>query len=155
MESLPDIGHCSLANFAQSLSWQLNHFKHTLTISVPKPETNIASIYYHAMSIYLSGLCDYQVLPEDVNLSLQEEEVQHHAESIISRCGKALEAGQISAVLLLLPLRVAGNRCRTWEGCGEILRMLQLIEGVFGVAAAFKGELMGIWAEREDMVIIS
>jgi hypothetical protein len=103
------------------------------------------------MSIYLSGLSDYQVLPETVNLSLQEEEIQHHTESIISRTGKALDGGQVSAVLLLLPLRVAGNRCRTWEGCGEIMSLLERIEGGFGVAGAFKGELMGIWAEREDM----
>ena len=103
------------------------------------------------MSIYLSGLSDYQVLPEAVNLSLPEEEIQHHAENIISRCGKALDNGQVSMVLLLLPLRVAGNRCRTLDGCGEILRMLERIEGGFGVAAAFKGELMRIWAGREDM----
>jgi hypothetical protein len=103
------------------------------------------------MSIYLSGLSDYQVLPEAVNLSLPEDEIQHHAENIISRCGKALDDGQVSMVLLLLPLRFAGNRCRTWDGCGEILRMLERIEGGFGVAAAFKGELMGIWAGREDI----
>ena len=103
------------------------------------------------MSIYLSGLCDYQVIPEDVNLSLDEDEIQHHTESIISRCGKALDSGQISAVLLLLPLRVAGNRCRTLDGCGEILRLLERVGGEFGVAAAFKGELIEIWAERDDM----
>jgi hypothetical protein len=103
------------------------------------------------MSIYLSGLCDYQVLPNEVGLSLQEEEIQYHAASIIFRCCKALDDGQISGVLLLLPLRVAGNRCRTAEGCGKILGMLTRIQGGFGVAAAFKGELMGIWAEREDM----
>jgi hypothetical protein len=103
------------------------------------------------MSVYLSGLCDYQVLPDEVNLSLQEEEIQHHAASIISRCGKAVEDGQVSAVVLLLPLRVAGNRCRIVQRCGEILRMLERIEGSFGVARAFKGELMEIWAEREDM----
>jgi hypothetical protein len=103
------------------------------------------------MSIYLSGLSDYQVLPEAANLSLNEDEIQHHAKNIISRCGKALDAGQVSAVLLLLPLRVAGNRCRTLDGCGEILRMLKRIEGGFGVARAFKGELMGIWAGHEDM----
>jgi hypothetical protein len=103
------------------------------------------------MSIYLSGLSDYQVLPEAVNVSLPEEEIQHHADNIISRCGKALEDGQVSMVLSLLPLRVAGNRCRALDGCGEILRMLKRIEGGFGVAAAFKGELMGIWAGRDDI----
>jgi hypothetical protein len=103
------------------------------------------------MSIYLSGLSDYQVLPEAVNLSLPEQEIQHHTENIISRTHKALDDGHVSAVLLLLPLRVAGNRCRTLDGCGQILSMLERIEGGFGVAAAFKGELMGIWAGREDM----
>jgi hypothetical protein len=104
------------------------------------------------MSIYLSGLSDYQVLPESTQLSLQEEEIQHHTESIIFRTGKALDAGQVSAVLLLLPLRVAGNRCRTLDGCGEIMKLLERIEGGFGVAAAFKEELMGIWTEREDII---
>jgi hypothetical protein len=104
------------------------------------------------MSIYLSGLCDYQVLPSKVNLSLQEEEIQYHTESIICRSGVALENSQVSAVLLLLPLRIAGNRCRTLNGFSEILRLLDRIEGGFAVARAFKGELMEIWAEREGMV---
>jgi hypothetical protein len=105
------------------------------------------------MQIYLSGLCDYQVLPDEIaNLSLPEEQIQYHTQNIISGCGKALDDCQVSAVLLLLPLRVAGNRCRTAEGRSEILRLLARIEGGFGVAAAFKGELMGIWAEREDMM---
>jgi hypothetical protein len=150
-EQSPYTEHCTLAMSARSIHSQLNHFNHTLTTSAPTPSTNIACIYYHAMSIYLSGLCDYQVLPDEVDLSLPEEEIQHHAESIISRCGKALNDGQVSVVLLLLPLRIAGNRCRTTDGCGEILRLLERIEGGFGVAASFKGELIGIWAEREDM----
>ena len=105
------------------------------------------------MLIYLSGLCDYQVLPDEIaNLSLPEEVIQYHTENIISRCGTALDECQVSAVLLLLPLRVAGNRCRTLDGCAEILRLLGRIEGGFGVAGAFRGELMGIWAEREDMM---
>ena len=59
---------------ARSIYSQLNHFNQTLTTSAPTPSANIACIYYHAMSIYLSGLCDYQVLPEELDLSLQEEE---------------------------------------------------------------------------------
>ena len=105
------------------------------------------------MQIYLSGLSDYQVIPDEIaNLSLPEEEIQHHTQSIISKCGKALDECQVSAVLLLLPLRVAGNRCRSAEGCAEILRLLGRIEGGFGVAGAFRGELMGILSGREEMM---
>lgn len=105
------------------------------------------------MSIYLSGLCDYQVLPDEVDLSLHEEEIQQHVKSIISGTGNALEAGPVSAVFLLLPLRIAGNRCRTLDECGEILRQLSRIERSFGAATAFKMELIGIWASRsEDMM---
>jgi len=100
------------------------------------------------MSIYLSGLCDYQVFPEEVDVSLQEEEIQHHVESIIFGSSMALETGQISTVFLLLPLRIAGNRCRTLEACTEILRQLSRIEGSFGAATAFNLELTGIWASR-------
>lgn len=103
------------------------------------------------MAIYLSGLGDYQVLPDDADVSLREEEIQHHTGSIISRGRIALEAGQVSALFLLLPLRIAGNRCRTSDGCDEILRQLCLIEGNFGVAAAFKSELIDIWASRLDL----
>lgn len=100
------------------------------------------------MSIYLSGLCDYQVLPDEVDVSLHEAEIEHHVKSIISRTGNALEVTQVSAVFLLLPLRIAGNRCRTLDGCDEILGQLSRIEGSFGAAMAFKLELMEVWASR-------
>jgi hypothetical protein len=105
-------------------------------------------MYYHALSIYLSGVFDYIISEVCAIPSLQDEEITVHLEGILKRSDEAIQHSQTSRVFLLLPLRIAGNRCSNWKECQEVLKRLDILRDQFAVATAIRTELLQIWSSR-------
>lgn len=109
----------------------------------------IALSYYHAISIYLSGIFDYHSHWTDRHIStpeLSSLEIQAHVSAILDMVGKALTEGTLAAILFFFPLRVAGARATTLEQRHEISGLLHLISSKgFVVADAFVMDLDDLW----------
>lgn len=124
-----------------------NHEQH------PDTELMIGYIYYHAISIYLSGTYDYHwhwtcsgapcapILPRC--------QIDEHVSSIL-KLGRVLLVRGVSGVLLFFPLRVAGARAADDFSRIQIMDLLHTtaIRG-FVVAEAFKVDLTGLWANKD------
>lgn len=107
----------------------------------------LAKVYYHATSIYLSGLFDYRFHYNEIpNPTLTFEAVQSHVNGILSTTLVALRSTNLSGVLFLFPLRVAGARAVSVDHKKLILSMLKEVSGRnFVVANAFVVDLEDLW----------
>lgn len=109
----------------------------------------LANAFFAAVSIYLSGIYDYSIdmwdgwgIPVP---TLAQEVVQCHVITILSSITCALERTNISQLLYLFPLRVAGARCtEKWER-DQVLMLLRRVGTNFVVARAFETELGILW----------
>ena len=115
------------------------------------PRSALAAIYYHGISIYLSGLYDYRPQFNHINApSLPFETIQMHVDSILSRTEMALRTTNLAGIMFFFPLRVAGARAVSSNQKSSILRMLKAISGRnFVVADAFTQDLSTFWREKE------
>lgn len=109
----------------------------------------LARIFHAAASIYLSGVFDYEIAHWQtlgiVVSTLSEEEIQIHLRNILELGEVLLNTSDISPLLLLFPLRVAGARSgETWQQ-ERVKQLLERVEGRFSVAGAFKTELGSVW----------
>lgn len=115
---------------------------------------NILSLtYYHASSIFLSGIYDYR---PDFTLhevpSLTEDEIQAHVVGILTNADLALRTTTLAGILLFFPLRVAGARTKCDLQKSNILEMFgEITKRSFVVADAFREDLTGLWAEKDRM----
>jgi hypothetical protein len=132
----------------QGLHSQLAAFSSALHMSISAQDTSVAWMYYHALSIYLSGVFDYTLSEVSATPSLRDEEIMIHLEGILKRSDEAIQHSQTSRVFLLLPLRIAGNRCSSWKQCQEVLKRIDILRDQFAVATAFRTELLQIWSSR-------
>jgi len=132
----------------QELHSQLVVFASALQLSMSAQDTSVAWMYYHAISIYLSGVFDYTLSEVCAIPSLRDEEITIHLEGILKRSDEALQQSQTSRVFLLLPLRIAGNRCSNWKQCQAVLKRIDILRDQFAVATAFRTELLQIWSSR-------
>jgi hypothetical protein len=132
----------------QGLHSQLAAFSSALHMSISAQDTSVAWMYYHALSIYLSGVFDYTLSEVCATPSLRDEEIMIHLEGILKRSDEAIQHSQTSRVFLLLPLRIAGNRCSSWKQCQEVLKRIDILRDQFAVATAFRTELLQIWSSR-------
>ncbi|KAF5608602.1 uncharacterized protein FSUBG_4530 [Fusarium subglutinans] len=110
----------------------------------------LTKTFFAATSIYLSGVFDYEIpYWQDKGIvapNLSEEEIQMHVVNILTHTNTVLYNSSISPLLVLFPLRVAG--ARSWQGWQQdcIMQNLMVVERTFPVAAAFRADLMGVWA---------
>ncbi|KAK0385723.1 hypothetical protein NLU13_6900 [Sarocladium strictum] len=114
--------------------------------------TALSNIFFAAISIYLSGVFDYEVLHwRNWGLSvptLQEDQVQRHVQTILELVRFALSHTTISPLLFLFSLRIAGARSYDWRRREEILDLLTKIGEQFTIANVFKTELGYVWQAR-------
>ena len=137
-----------LVREGQDLHSQLAAFASALHMSTSAQDISVAWMYYHALSIYLSGVFDYTLSEVCAIPSLQDEEITVHLEGILKRSDEAVRQSQTSCVFLLLPLRIAGNRCSNWKQCQEVLDRIDVLRDQFAVATAFRTELLHTWSSR-------
>jgi hypothetical protein len=137
-----------LIRTGHALQCQLEAFASILLASTQAHDHSVGWMYYHALSIYLSGIFDYTLSEVRTTLPLRADEITVHLEGILTRSDEALQQNQVSQVFLLLPLRIAGNRCSTSKQCYEVLKRLDMLRTQFAVAAAFRSELLNLWSSR-------
>jgi hypothetical protein len=141
-----------LIQTGQNLHSQLETFASLLRANTQAHDHSVAWMYYHALSIYLSGIFDHTLSELCTTLSLRAGETTLHLEGILTRSDEALQRSHVSQVFLLLPLRIAGNRCSTPKQCREVLKRLDALQRQFAVAAAFRSELLDLWSSRSLQV---
>lgn len=110
----------------------------------------LSMVYFHGISIYLSGTFDYFPQFNDlVTASIPQALIQKHVDMILEKTETALKTTNLSPVLLFFPLRVAGARVTTVQETESILNMLQDIsERSFPVAHAFTEDLTSLWEHK-------
>ena len=118
-----------------------------------KPDTEllISHIYYHAISIYLSGTYDYHPYWTCADAPiLARGTIDRHVSEIL-RISYELLAQGVAGFLLFFPLRVAGARAMDDRSRNTILSLLHMTaRRGFVVAEAFTVDLSELWA-RKDM----
>ncbi|KAH7473061.1 hypothetical protein FOMA001_g12655 [Fusarium oxysporum f. sp. matthiolae] len=118
--------------------------------------SSLTKAFFAAISIYLSGVFDYEIpYWQDMGIvasNLSEEEIQMHVINILTHTNSVLYNSSISPLLVLFPLRVAG--ARSWQGWQQdcIMQNLLVVERTFPVAAAFRADLMGVWARMSPPI---
>lgn len=107
----------------------------------------LATIYYHAISIFLTGLFDYRRQFDNILYpTLAESIMQAHVYSIISHTQLALSTTNLAGALFVFALRVAGARAVKEDDRAAILQMLaEISTRSFVVAEAFKTDLEDLW----------
>lgn len=116
--------------------------------------STLATIYYHAISIYLSGIFDYRSEFRRTDApTLPQHVIQNHVDAILLHATAALKTRNIGGILFLFPLRVAGARVTTIQETDVILNMLKDISSRgFIVANAFISDLQNLWANGRTIV---
>jgi hypothetical protein len=109
----------------------------------------LSRIFFAAISIYLSGIFDYEITHwHNIGLippTLDEVAVQIHTNAILGLSNLALDTTNLSPLLFLFPLRIAGARSRTRWQRDWVARLVARIGSGFAVAAAISAELSHVW----------
>ena len=113
-------------------------------------ELSVGYVYYHAISIYLSGTYDYHIhwiLPgAPCAPILPRSIIEWHVTEIL-RLSQELLADGLAGIMLFFPLRVAGARVTDVDSKNSILEHLYTTrDRGFVVAEAFTEDLLELWA---------
>ena len=132
----------------EDLHSQLQAFAALLGVSTQTCDTIAAWMYYHTISLYLSGVFDGTLFGGRSAAQLSENERTGHIEGILQRSDEVLQQSEVSHVFLLLPLRIAGNRCSNMTSCREVMRRIDDLQSHFAIAGTVKNELLKEWSSR-------
>ncbi|CCF47799.1 hypothetical protein CH063_04285 [Colletotrichum higginsianum] len=115
-----------------------------------REEMLLSTVYYSATSIYLSGNYDYdlrhwQIMGVGVPV-LDLHEIAEHYDTIVTTVREALATTNLSPLLFLFPLRVAGARARQAWQQHVVMDLLQEVRKQFVVADAMILELKDVWS---------
>ncbi|GFF97656.1 hypothetical protein IFM53868_09276 [Aspergillus udagawae] len=132
--------------------WYGNFRKWSADTGTPEhdPHSLLATTYFHAISIYLSGIFDYRPQFNEIPTpTIVQAVVQNHVDAILRMTEMALNTTNLAAVLFFFPLRVAGARVTTAGETKSIGAMLQEISTRgFAVADAFRADLKSLWHRK-------
>ncbi|KAL3480963.1 hypothetical protein BJX99DRAFT_272178 [Aspergillus californicus] len=112
---------------------------------------HLALACYHSLLVFLSNTYNYYRFWHNTAAPrLSHEEIKQHVESIILHADNILKVSEVSSVLLLSPLRVAGTHAES----GTRTRILRLLDGVFAqgfvVSSRIKEDLNEYWADKDS-----
>jgi hypothetical protein len=131
--------------------WYTNFLEWSSDYSNPNDtQSALAAIYYHATSIFLSGIFDYRSQFNHITTPiLPLLLIQTHTSAIVSSTREALKSTNLGGVLFFFPLRVAGARTTNAQQKEDILGMLSEISArSFIVADAFTMDLRALWRSK-------
>ncbi|KAB5566309.1 fungal-specific transcription factor domain-containing protein [Coniochaeta sp. 2T2.1] len=120
--------------------------------STSPEEATLSNIFFAAVSIYLSGIFDYEIAHwqqrwEMPVPTISEDRVQEHLRSILTLVER--QHTNLSPLLFLFPLRIAGARsCRLWQR-ERVMVLLARVGCSFAVAETFRMELREVWRVRD------
>ena len=108
-------------------------------------------VYYHTVSIFLSGIFDYH--PPDLwpqpTPALSRPEIHDSVNYILDHVPLALKSTNLSPILFIVPLRVAGARVWTSAQATRIIDAYALITARgFPVVATVTDDLRSLWSRR-------
>ena len=157
-EDLLDLAQEGLALQAEIQVWHRDaqewSNRSTTAIASPHPKVEhddqltLAIIYYHTLSIYLSGIFDYRFhqFSYIATPTLVTADVQTHVQTTLTMTKDTMHSSNLSGLLFFFPLRVIGSRAESAEQRKQIIEMLQRIAGSgFVVARAFTETLEKLW----------
>ncbi|KAL6876916.1 fungal-specific transcription factor domain-containing protein [Trichoderma novae-zelandiae] len=141
--------------------WYASYAQTAAESDTSLPEAEDASmllsrIFFAAISIYLSGIFDYEVLHWHrlglIPPTLNQQTIQTHTNTILGLSNLALDTTNLSPLLFLFPLRIAGARSRTQWQRDWVAKLIGRIGSGFAVARAISAELNHVWQiyELED-----
>ncbi|KAH9877362.1 hypothetical protein IAQ61_002727 [Plenodomus lingam] len=121
--------------------------------NLKKPDKELLTgyIYYHAISIYLSGTYDYHPhwTPSSAPI-LSQSTIEWHVAEILATSHTLLDLG-VAGILLFFPLRVAGARATDMQSKTTILDLLQAIsDRGYAVAEAIRTDLFEVWSSKSN-----
>ena len=132
--------------------WYANFQKWSAETGTPEynPNSVLATIYFCAISIYLSGIFDYRTQFNTIPTpTISQDVVQNHVDEILRMTEISLKTANLAAVLFFFPLRVAGARVTTARETELICTMLREISmRGFVVADAFRADLKSVWRQK-------
>lgn len=132
--------------------WYTNFQKWSADTGTPEnnPNSVLATIYFHGISICLSGIFDYRAQFNKIpSPTISQAVVQHHVDEILRMTEISLKTANLAAVLFFFPLRVAGARVTTARETGLIRAMLgEISMRGFVVADAFTADLKSVWRRK-------
>ncbi|KIW14326.1 hypothetical protein PV08_07108 [Exophiala spinifera] len=108
----------------------------------------LSAVYYSAISIYHSGIYDYSDIwrhAEVTTPSLPSSDIQQHVRTILHLSTLALHHTNLSSIVFLLPLRIAGARAKLPEQRAQIRKLLITITNPFRAAKAIISDLEEVW----------
>ncbi|KAH1516623.1 hypothetical protein KXX29_008851 [Aspergillus fumigatus] len=110
----------------------------------------LATIYFHSISIYLSGIFDYRAQFNEIPTpTISPAVVQNHVDAILRMAEIALKTTALASVLFFFPLRVAGARVTAAAETESIHAMFRDISARgFVVADAFTADLRSLWRRK-------
>jgi Fungal specific transcription factor domain len=115
-------------------------------------QMHLADIYYHAISIYLSGIFDHHTVYTDLAITtptLSQAQIDSHLDAILGGVDATLKHTNLAGVLFLFPLRVAGARAREKRQQETLVGLLKTIaQKGFRVSEAFITDLGELWTEQ-------
>ncbi|KAG6117664.1 hypothetical protein E4U14_007596 [Claviceps sp. LM454 group G7] len=117
-----------------------------------QPSILLSHVFYAAISIYLSGVFDYDLPHWDtvgvVVPTLDQQTVAQHVHSILKFTKIGLERTSLSPVLFLFPLRIAGARSHhAWQR-NVVGSLVACVGKGFAVAGAVEADLIELWDSR-------
>lgn len=115
--------------------------------TIPDHQSIVATLYYHAILIYLSGAFEYyHHWDAHTTPRLSFLEARGHVSTILDLCEVGLRTTNLTGILFFFPLRVAGARARSAKDKSRILEMLgEISRRSFVVAGAFVLDLNTWW----------
>lgn len=133
-------------------NWYINFKKWSTEFDIhgQNSQSILATLYYHGISIYLSGIFDYHAqFNSIVTPAISQPVIQGHVDMILAKTAAAMKTTNLSPLLFFFPLRVAGARVTTIQEAGIILEQLQEItKRSFPVAETFTEDLNALWQEK-------
>ncbi|RYP23413.1 hypothetical protein DL765_001118 [Monosporascus sp. GIB2] len=132
--------------------WYANFQQWSAGTGTPEdnPQSILATIYFHGISIYLSGIFDYRSQFNEIPTpTISQAVVQNHVDAILGKTETTLKTANLAPVLFFFPLRVAGARVTTIREAESIRVMLQEISARgFVIADAFTADLNSLWRRK-------
>ncbi|KAG6115649.1 hypothetical protein E4U13_002608 [Claviceps humidiphila] len=117
-----------------------------------QPSILLSHVFYAAISIYLSGVFDYDLPHWDtvgvLVPTLDQQTVAQHVNSILKFTKIGLEKTSLSPVLFLFPLRIAGARSHDAWQRNVVGSLVACVGKGFAVAGAVEADLIELWDSR-------
>ena len=113
----------------------------------------LALIYYHSISIFLSGIFDYFNYWDECGIqtpTITQSEVQENVQQIIAMTTTAFEHSNLASVLFLFPLRVAGARVEKSQNSNILCLLNEISKRGFVVAGAVSADLGELWSTNNS-----